>query len=223
MDIIEAIKKRNSVRNYKERAVNSEIINELSKEIEECNKSGELNFQVFTDEMEAFNSFLARYGKFRNAWNYIVLAGKNEEHLDEKVGYYGEHIALKLQQLGLNTCWVALTFKKRKIKKLLKKDERLVCVLAFGYGATQGIAHKSKKIEEVYKADVEQISGWFKNGLEMALLAPTAINQQKFLFTLSGNKVRAESTGGVNSKIDLGIVKYHFEIGAGKENFIWAD
>ena len=62
------------------------------------------------------------------------------------------------------------------------------------------------------------------NGLEAALLAPTAINQQKFIFILrDGNKVEAKplkSLAGY-TQLDLGIVKYHFEIAAGKENFCW--
>ena len=47
-------------------------------------------------------------------------------------------------------------------------------------------------------------------------------NQQKFLITLSGDKVSAKSAGGFYSKVDSGIVKKHFEIGAGESNFIWA-
>lgn len=57
--------------------------------------------------------------------------------------------------------------------------------------------------------------------MKAALLAPTAMNQQKFRFTLSGNEVSAKSTGGFYSKMDLGIVKFHFEEGAGRENFTW--
>ena len=55
----------------------------------------------------------------------------------------------------------------------------------------------------------------------MRVLAPTAVNQQRFKFFLNGNNVRAVSTGGFYSKVDLGIVKYHFLIGAGEENFNW--
>ncbi len=54
------------------------------------------------------------------------------------------------------------------------------------------------------------------------MLAPTAMNKQKFRFSLDGNKVKIDTVSGVCTKIDLGIVKYHFEIGAGKENFEWA-
>ncbi len=47
------------------------------------------------------------------------------------------------------------------------------------------------------------------------------MNQQKFLFGLDGSKVTSRSTGGFYSMEDLDIVKYHFEVGAGKENFSW--
>ena len=65
---------------------------------------------------------------------------------------------------------------------------------------------------------------WFMKGMEAALLAPTAVNQQKFKFILHPGKV-VETKTFVSpwgyTRIDLGIVKYHFEIGAGKENFTW--
>ena len=59
-------------------------------------------------------------------------------------------------------------------------------------------------------------------GVEAALLAPTAMNQQKFTFALSGNRVSVKAGMGFYTKIDLGIVKYHFEAGAGTEHFVWA-
>ena len=69
---------------------------------------------------------------------------------------------------------------------------------------------------------------WFKNGVEAALLAPTAVNQQKFSFEYIGMEngrhvVKAKRGFSIigYTKIDLGIAKYHFEIGAGKVNFEW--
>ena len=59
---------------------------------------------------------------------------------------------------------------------------------------------------------------WFFNGMEAALLAPTAMNQQKFFFELSSdNKINAACGKGFYTKLDLGIVKYHFEIGSGRK------
>jgi hypothetical protein len=70
-----------------------------------------------------------------------------------------------------------------------------------------------------------QVSGetpdWFRRGMEAVLLAPTAVNQQKFTFSLEGNRVIAKAGLGFYTKIDLGIAKYHFEVGAGRDHFVW--
>lgn len=218
MDINEAIRNRHSVRSYLDKPIPNDTINEIKSEISECNKESGLHIQLVTEEPEAFSGFMAHYGKFSGVKNYIALIGKKSPDLDEKLGYYGERIAIKAQQLGLNTCWVAMTFSKRKSKCVVDKGEKLVCVLSLGYGQTQGTAHKSKLIEQL--CDVKgEMPEWFKKGIECAMLAPTAMNQQKFLFSLNDNKLSAKSTGGFYSKVDLGIVMYHFEVGSGRKIF----
>lgn len=64
---------------------------------------------------------------------------------------------------------------------------------------------------------------WFRKGVEAALLAPMAMNQQKFFLTLAGERVLAKAGTGFCTKMDLGIVKYHFEIGAGEGAFRWGE
>ena len=221
MDIYEAIKSRHSVRSYTGQKIEDDVLKELCAEISRCNEESGLHIQLVVNEPNAFGGFLAHYGKFVNVNNYIALVGKKGDDLDEKIGYYGEKIVLKAAMLGLNTCWVALTFRKGKCAYEVAQDEVLRCVISIGYGETTGVPHKSKPLEKLCKTDGE-MPGWFRTGMEAALLAPTAVNQQKFLFTLSGNTVSARATGGFYSKIDLGIVKYHFEIGAGADNFRWA-
>lgn len=218
MDINEAIRNRHSVRSYLDKPIPVDIITELNAEISECNRESGLHIQLVTEEPEAFSGFMAHYGKFSGVKNYIALIGKKAPNLDEKLGYYGERIAIKAQQLGLNTCWVAMTFSKRKSKCVVDKGEKLVCVLSLGYGQTQGTAHKSKPIEQLCDVNGE-MPEWFKKGMECAMLAPTAVNQQKFLFSLTDNKISAKSTGGFYSKVDLGIVMYHFEVGSGRKIF----
>lgn len=223
MDLLEAIQKRHAVRKYTTQPIPADIITALRDEIAACNQAGGLHIQLITDEPAAFGSVLTHYGFFSNVRNYVALIGKKDAALDEKIGYYGEKIALRAQQLGLNTCWVALTFSKGKSKNncVIGPDETLVCVLTVGYGATQGTPHKNKPLEKLCAVN-GPMPDWFRKGMEAAQLAPTAVNQQKFLFTLSdGNTVTAKATGGFYDKVDLGIVKYHFEIGAGKENFNW--
>lgn len=220
MHILEAMESRHSVRSYLDKPINPLVIDTLRREIEVCNEEGCLHIQLMTDEPEAFGGFMAHYGKITGVQNYIALVGQRADDLDERVGYYGERLVLLAQSLGLNSCWIAATYSKRKSKCSVARGEKLVCVIALGYGATCGTPHKSKPMEQLMKCE-GTAPAWFIRGMEAALLAPTAINQQRFLITLSDDGVDAKSLGGPCTKIDLGIVKYHFEIGAGKDSFFW--
>ena len=220
MDVLQAMKERHSVRSYTDRPVEGRIKDDLSSYINDCNRDGQLHIQLVLDEPHAFDGFMAHYGKFSGVRNYIVLAGKKSPDLEERCGYYGEKIVLHAQTLGLNTCWVAMTYSKGKAKFQLNADEKLCLVIAIGYGKTSGTAHTSKPREAVMRANTPP--DWFLQGIDAALLAPTAMNQQKFTFTLDGNKVTAKAGMGFYSKIDLGMAKCHFELGAGAQHFQWA-
>ena len=221
MNLTEAMKERHSVRQYEDRPLERSVVSALQDEIKACNKESGLHIQLVTNEPKAFAGFMAHYGKFSGVTDYIAMIGKKGPDLEEKCGYYGERLVLKAQQLGLNTCWAAMTYSKIKTAFTVGSGEKLCIVISLGYGKTQGVPHKSKMLEEIAKADTA-LPGWFKSGAEAALLAPTAMNQQKFLFTLNGKKVSAKAGFGFYTKIDLGIAKYHFELGAGRENFEWA-
>lgn len=222
MDILEAIKQRHSVRAYLQKGLEEDKVKILNEKIEQLNKQSGLNVQLITEDKDAFNTMMAHYGKFSNAVNYFALVGKKK--LDDgyqKVGYYGEELVLLSQMLGLNTCWVALTYNKKKNKIQIAEDEKLYCVISVGYGVNEGTTHKIKTYSQVTK-NTEDVPAWFKNGVQAALLAPTAMNQQKFRFLLKdNNQVKIERGLGFYTKIDEGIVKYHFEVAAGKDNFTW--
>lgn len=65
-------------------------------------------------------------------------------------------------------------------------------------------------------------SDWFLNGLEAASLAPTGMNRQNFFLEEKGDKVETKPLAdNMMTRIDLGIVKYHFEVGSGKDKSIW--
>lgn len=220
MEIMEAMRSRHSVRQYKDIAIDAESLQLLRDEIDACNRESGLHIQLVTDEPKAFDSFMAHYGKFSGVKNYIALIGKKSDQLDELCGYYGERLVLKAQQLGLNTCWVAMTYKKIPAAFEIESGEKLTVVIALGYGETGGTAHKSKEASAVANL-TESSPEWFRAGVEAALLAPTAMNQQKFSLEQKGRQVFAKARSGFYTRIDLGIVKYHFEAGAGKENFTW--
>jgi hypothetical protein len=63
--------------------------------------------------------------KFTGVQNYIALIGKKSSSLEEQAGYYGEQLVLTAQQLGLNTCWVAMTVSKGTVKKHCVMQEHI--------------------------------------------------------------------------------------------------
>ncbi len=212
----EAVRLRHSVRRYTEKEIEPEAKLELEKVIADCNEKSGLNFQLVSGDRECFNGFLAHYGNFKNTLNYIAVVGnKKDGALEEKAGYYGQKIVLAAQMLGLNTCWVGGTFSKGKCKAEIGKGEKLVCVISVGYGEYQGKERKSKSYSEVCDVPESEAPDWFKEGVAGALMAPTAVNQQKFFITLRGNNPVITAKRGIMVNIDLGIVKYNFEVMSG--------
>lgn len=205
MQMLDLMKERHSVRQYSDKKIEGDVKSKLNKYVASINEESGLSMQIFYNEPNCFNSMLAHYGKFSNVKNYIAIVGKKEEQ--EKAGYYGEKLVLKCQELGLNTCWVALTHGKVNVQT--KPQQKLLILIALGYGTNTGVAHKSKPIKELCKEDA--YPEWFMKGMEAVSLAPTAMNQQKFLFEMKNCQVYAKALRGFYSKIDLGIVKYHFE------------
>ncbi len=228
MTLKEAIEARHSVRAYKEQPLAADAVEVLQKQIRELNLKGQLHMQLIMNEPKAFQGKLAKYGKFRGVTNYIVMAGPKSDDLDERIGYYGEHLVLLAQTLGMNTCWVGLSYSKVPGTYVLNEGEVIRAYIAIGYGETQGVSHKIKRPDQVGTAG-EQVPGWFTKGIEAALLAPTAVNQQKFFFEYipasddQPARVLAKRQFSLIgfTRMDLGIAKCHFEIGTGKENFEW--
>ncbi len=230
MTEIEAIRRRRSIRKYEDRALSAEDALALRREIDRLNALGGLHMQLVADERQAFRTFLA-YGKFEGVSDYIMVIGPKSDSLNYDAGYYGEQLVLFAERMGLGTCWVGLTYKKVKGAFEVSEGEQILCCIAVGYPAEEGRVHKSKRPDRVSNIG-EDTPGWFAAGVEAALLAPTAVNQQKFRFTYfppaaEGEKARVKPQKEFSivgyTKIDLGIAMCHFEIGAGPENFTWLD
>lgn len=228
MTLIEAINARHSVRHYISKPLEHDIVEAIKAKIENCNREGRLHIQLVTNEPKGFNGLIC-YGQFSGVENYLVVAGKNAEDLDYRVGYYGEQLVLFAQQLGLGTCWAGLTYSKIKGTYTLDQGEKIVCMIALGYPNDPGRKIKRKTIEQLSNVSSDTPE-WFRRGVEAVQKAPTAVNQQKFYFEYLGKSgnihlVRAKRLFSLigYTKMDLGIARFHFEIGAGRDDFEWED
>lgn len=215
MSYIDAIKDRHSVRNYRPDRIEESKVQKIKQMIDEVNNEGNLHLQFIENAGNTYNKLLNRAMGLGSAPSVIACVGADDETLDQRVGYFGERLVLELQEMGLNTCWAG-TFNRKTIPAEVGGGERLVISIAVGYGKDHGKPHKSKSAEQVIVAEGER-PYWFNRGVEMALLAPTAVNQQKFQIRLNAdNSVDIVDKGGVLSQVDVGIVMRHFEIGSEK-------
>ncbi len=208
---------RHSVRKYTDGKIEGDVLARLQDKIESVNRESGMKIQLVLDEPRSFKGFMTKMTGFKNAVNYIACIGPKGDDLPMKAGYYGEDIVLYAQSLGLNTCWAMMC------KKSMDTDDgyEQVINIAVGYGEEQGVPHKNRPVSDV--ADLEGKPEWFVKGVEAAMLAPTGINAQKFRFDLVDGRVSLTGGKSALKQVDLGIVKFHFECGAGKENFQWSE
>ncbi|KAF1297537.1 nitroreductase [Enterococcus sp. JM4C] len=212
MNLIEAMENRHAVRKFRSESIEQSVLTELTEEIARCNQESGLSIQLIIQDKNTFRGFLPFFAGFRNVSNYLALVGPKDDLSLEKIGYYGQRIVLKAQQLGLNSCWAGQTFKRTNCQANIKQNETLACVVALGYGKTDGKPHQSKPMSELCSTD-QAMPAWFEQGMTAAMLAPTANNKQNFFIELKQDEAIFKTEKGTANHVSLGIVKYQFELG----------
>lgn len=221
MTLEEAMRARHTVRRYTDRKIPGDVLTRLNERIRNHNEHYGLAMNLVTENTEAFGPAL-RLILAKGVRNYLILAGPARPGLDESIGCCGADLMLYAQTLGLNSWWVGGTYSRKGVgRNAAPEADKILGLIALGYGAAQGAPHKSKSAEEIasYAGEAPK---WFTKGTEALLLAPTALNKQAFTLRGEGRRVSLTCDNGVFSGVDLGIGKYHFELGAGRENFDWA-
>lgn len=216
MDMKQAMKERHMVRKYTDEPIPEDIVEKLNHRVRENNEQYGLSIKLMTNDDSAVPGVI-KLILAKGVNNFFIMAGP--DGADELCGYCGADLMLYAQTLGLNTWWVGGTYNRKGAQEKIE-DAKAVGIIAVGYGQTQGVPHKTKTAEQVSSYDGEAPQ-WFKNGIEAALLAPTALAKQAFTIKGKGNKVSISCDNGIFTGVDTGLVKYHFELGTGKDCFEW--
>lgn len=217
MTMQEAMSARHTVRKYKDISLSAEMIEKLNERMEINNKTFGLSVKLMVNDSNAVGG-MVRLLFAKGVKNYFILAGDEAEDFEEKLGYCGADLMLYAQTLGLNSWYIGGMFHHNV--KQFTAGKTVIGVIAIGYGKTQGIPHRSKNMGEVSAYQGAQ-PAWFVKGVAASLLAPTALNKQDYFITGSGNKVQIRNDNGIFTGVNRGLIKYHFQLGAGQENFEW--
>lgn len=220
MDMKQAMRERHVVRKYLDTPLDGHIVEQLNQRVAEDNAAYGTDIRLVVDGAPVLNAIVALIAA-KNVNNYFIVCAQDSPGVDEQLGRCSADLMLYAQTLGLNTWWVGGTFNRKAVERQVEPDRRVFGVVVVGYGKTQGQAHTSKRPDEVasYEGDAPE---WFTAGVAAALLAPTARNKQAFRIAGSGRSVSFSCDNGLFSGVDAGLVKHHFELGAGIDNFEWA-
>ena len=221
MITLDTIRRRHSVREYHPDGLTAEELTALQAKVDEvCAKSG-LNIQLVTENPQVFE-VVASFGLIHGCSTSIAFVTSSKDQ-DMAAGYWGQELVLFAQELGLNTCWVALCNRK-KSKAVVPAGHKVRLVVAVGHGVDNGHERKTKTMDELSSYLGEgNPPAWFATAMEAAQLAPTAVNAQSFAITLlaDGKTVRTEAQTKAWRQLDLGIVRYNFEVAANELGADW--
>jgi len=166
MEVIEAIKKRYSVRSYLAKPIPEEKLKkilEAARLAPSAHNSQDWKFIVVKDAKKrgevadaAGQSFLAE------APIIIAAVGLDPEHIMPcgtpayavDLAIAMEHIALQAVEEGLGTCWIG-AFSQEEIKKVLNipTEFKVVILMPLGFPADKPKAKIRKKLDEIVSED----------------------------------------------------------------------
>ncbi len=169
MDVKEAIKRRRSIRKYKDTLVSDEIINELleaARLAPSAYNAQPWKFMVIT-EREIFKKFREEE-VFTKEFIYSVplmfvclvvddsYPSRSEDKFPlrdlalEDISIASQNIVLRATELGLGSCYVGV-MSREKIRKVLSIPMRYIIpyVITFGYADEEPGARTLKKMDEI--------------------------------------------------------------------------
>jgi nitroreductase len=216
MNLYETIKKRISVRKYKEESFDDDRKEKIIKIIESCKDIYEgqnLTLKLIENNAPSAKNkvslgFAGGLVKI-NAPYCIAAVSEEKEGFLENAGFVQEELVLKLTALGIATCWLG-TFNDRYLRQELnlKENKRILNVIALGYayegksfaGSVRAIARadKRKYVEEFayYKEFGSSIKPFLNNhkSIEnicgMSSLYPSSNNGQPVYVIFGDNNAR---------------------------------
>ncbi|MGL4368082.1 MAG: nitroreductase family protein [Spirochaetota bacterium] len=238
--VIDVIKERISCRTYTGTAIDAAEKNKLEELLKEAS-CGDFRFELIDIRTSHTNGKIGAYGIIKNARQFITGIVSREADLAE-FGAVLETIVLYAENLGLSTVWLGGAFHRKGFADVLSLSpgETVPIVIAVGYGADKPaltdilmrafVGAAKRKVWETLFFDgsfsspmKEEKAGEYAEPLEMARIAPSAVNAQPwrivrdargYHFFLSRKAGYRERCGYDIQMIDMGISFAHFVITA---------
>jgi nitroreductase len=201
-ELIDAMKRRVSVRSYADRPV-EQSVKENIRSLLEAHNQGPFGNRVrlslidLSDLEQAETRQLGTYGFIGGAGLYVAGVVRYDPGAMQDFGYCLEQVIVRITQLGLGTCWLGGTFKRASFAKRLglSDNEVIPAISPVGYardkrtvrervlrrfvGADQRKPWASLFFEDALNRPLpREAAGEYATALECLRLAPSASNNQ---------------------------------------------
>ena len=223
MNYLELIEKRNSIRDFLKKPVEPNKLDEITSFFNSAPKLFDVNTQILIaadeDTTQRLSGVVGYRGNSFNAPAYIVILSEDKDNYLINAGFMAEHLILKIEEMGLSSCFLTSEDSDMLKKVLLINSELAVAaVIAFGYGKKEkdttkldihspsnvSISSKSGHIapkiavttlafdsdfNTPYNFDDEYADPVIADALYAASLSPSFLNHQNYRFVINGTHV----------------------------------
>ncbi|MDV4150534.1 nitroreductase family protein [Clostridium sp. AL.422] len=226
-----AIRDRYSVRNYSEKELSEEIIEQIEDYINTLDNPFDIKVRIGFVKKEKYDGVvrLGTYGVIKGANYYLVGVCEKKEFALEALGYTFEKVILYCTSLGLGSVWLGASFNKSAFEKTinLRDNEILPVVSPIGYegGEKSFLAsfikdHRNVRknfsdlfFDKDFNKPLIKQSDLYSEALEMVRLSPSSINSQPWKIVKDDGNLYIYSSGVTKmNKIDMGIALCHLDL-----------
>ncbi|MEG1285060.1 MAG: nitroreductase family protein [Romboutsia sp.] len=234
MELYDAIFYRKSIKKYSNIRIKEYLMDQV-KDI--CSNitylNDDLNIKAHVVERGHLIHFLMGKGCKIKAPHYIVVTSNNGDDYLQNIGFAMENVVLQMTTLGLATCWIDCSLKRKDILEFVdleeideENPENPYAVIAFGYPEKSDDLFRRKKDKldrEKVKDISKKVDKSFEDAMEAVRFSPSIKNIQPWFFHNSKNGFHIYERNqkrSINdmSKISMGIALRHFDIGCKKSN-----
>ena len=223
MNYLELIESRNSIRDFYKKKVEQSKTDELISFFNSVPKLFDVNAQILiANDDDTANRLSGVAGYRGNAFNapaYLVILSEEKDNYLINAGFMAENVILKLEEMGLSSCFLT-SYDSDMVKKvlLIESDMDIAAMVALGYGKKEkdttkldihspsnvSISSKSGHIapkiavtalafdsdfDTPYNFDDEYADPVIADALYATSLSPSFLNHQNYRFVINGTHV----------------------------------
>ena len=161
-----------------------------------------------------FTGTLLNMGRIVGCEVVAAVIASGEEPMGRlHAGILGEAFVLEATSLGLGSCWVSGTYRRKLLQIPLKPEEAVLCIIAVGQpepGAMDTKNRRRKPVERLIRGSYDRWSASLRDVAQAVRLAPSAMNMQPWQMALEEGCFILD--GSDRSSLELGVALCHAEL-----------